>query len=120
MLIAHLNRIFVIINYNNNKSKRMSRSYLRDKHMRMITDGRSFFIAKWDIEPRNKHRQDEMPKNSASRFIQQRIARDKISWLQEPGTFGGHKPHKGAHRMISGIIRAKLKAEYRKILDLEL
>ena len=88
--------------------------------MRKIIDGRSFYVAKWVIEPRNKHRQDEMPKNTPSRFIQQCISWRKNSWLLEPSTFCSHKPHKGANRMISGIIRAKVKAERRKFLDLEL
>ena len=68
----------------------MSRSYLRDKFMRKIIDGRSFYVAKWDIEPRNKHRQDEMPKNTPSRFIQQCNSWRKISWLLEPSTFCSH------------------------------
>ena len=37
-----------------------------------------------------------------------------VSWLQEPGSFGGHKPKKGGHRMVSGIVRAKEKEELKE------
>lgn len=98
----------------------MSRSYLRDKWMRKLTDGRSFFATKSHIIPRNKHRQDEMPKNFPSKFIIQHIDWGMVHWLQEPGSFGGHKPHKGGHARVSGIVRAKVKAAYRKQINSEL
>ena len=98
----------------------MSRSYLRDKWMKKITDGRSFFASKMHIEPRNKHRQDEMPKNFPSKFIIQHIDFVKVQWLQEPGYMCGHKPHKGGHARVSGIVRAKVKAEYRRLIKSEL
>ena len=98
----------------------MSRSYLRNKWMRKITDGRSFFRTKSHIMPRNKHRQDEMPKNQPSRYIVERIGFAKVYRLQEPGSFGGHKPHKGGHARVSGLVRAKVKAEYRKQINSEL
>lgn len=37
--------------------------------------------------------------------------------MQEPGTFGGHKPKKGGHRMVSGIVRAKEKKEAEQEID---
>ena len=98
----------------------MSRSYLRDKWMRKITDGRSFFHVKSHMIPRNKYRQDEMPKNFPSKFIIQHIDGIKVQWLQEPGFMGGHKPHKGGHARVSGIVRAKVRAEYRRLIKSEL
>lgn len=68
-------------------------------------------------DDRNKHRLDEMPKNRPSKFIQMRCNICKVSWLQEPGTFGGHKVKHQGHRMVSGIVRQKLKEEVRKILQ---
>lgn len=62
----------------------------------------------------NKHRMDNMPKNSPSRFITVRIRADKVSWLQESTSFGGHSIPKGGHRKVSGILRAKLKEELRE------
>ena len=88
--------------------------------MRKITDGRSFFASKMHIQPRNKHRQDEMPKNFPSKYIIQHIDWAMVHWLQEPGSFGGHKPHKGGHARVSGIVRAKVKAAYRKLINSEL
>ena len=61
----------------------------------------------------NKHRMDEMPKNKPSRFIAVRIRADKVSWLQESTSFGGHSIPKGGHRRVRGILRAKLKEELR-------
>lgn len=61
----------------------------------------------------NKHRMDDMPKNSPSIFITVRIRADKVSWLQESTSFGGHSIPKGGHKRVSGILRAKLKEELR-------
>lgn len=61
----------------------------------------------------NKHRMDYMPKNKPSRFIAVRIRADKVSWLQESTSFGGHSIPKGGHRRVRGILRAKLKEELR-------
>jgi len=63
---------------------------------------------------RNKHKLDEMPQNSPSKFIQLRCDTSKISWLQEPGSFGGHKVKHQGHRMVSGIVRQKVKEEIRQ------
>ena len=60
---------------------------------------------------RNRHKLDEMPKNRPSKFIQLRCESSKVSWLQESGTFGGHKVKHQGHRMVSGILRQKVKEE---------
>ena len=43
-----------------------------------------------------------------------------VSWLQESGTFGGHKVRLAGHRMVSGIVRQKIKAEIRQQIADEL
>lgn len=92
----------------------MSRSKLKDKWMRKNWDGRSQFRK----NPHNIHRTDECPKNKVSKYISIRISDFKVTWLQEPGSFfGGHKPRKGGHRRVSGIVRAKVKNEIRNEID---
>lgn len=83
----------------------MSRSVLRNSQMRKSYSGRA---------NRNKHKLDEMPKNRPSKFVQMRCDTSKVSWLQEPGTFGGHKVKHQGHRMVSGIVRQKVKEEVRR------
>ena len=95
----------------------MSKSYLRNKYMSERYKGKTFFTAKFERKVRNKHRQDEMPKNVPSKHIIEHIDIIKVAWLQEPGSFGGHKPRKGGHRMVSGIVRSKVKKAYRKFID---
>lgn len=56
-------------------------------------------------------------KNVPPKHIIEHIDIIKVAWLQEPGSFGGHKPRKGGHRMVSGIVRAKVKKAYRKYID---
>jgi len=63
---------------------------------------------------RNKHKFDEMPKNNPSKYIQLRCDISKVSWLQEPGSFGGHKVKHQGHRMVSGMVRQKVKEEMRQ------
>lgn len=87
----------------------MSRSYLRNKFMRQLSEV--------DSAHNNKHRFDEVPKNNPSRFIIERIPVEEVMWLQESTSFGGHRIPKGGHRKVSGIIRAKLKEELRKQLN---
>ena len=82
----------------------MSRSELRNRLMKKF----------YSVSDRNKHKLDEMPKNSPSKFIQLRCSFLKVAWLQEPGSFGGHKVKHQGHRMVSGIVRQKLKEEVRK------
>ena len=95
----------------------MSKSYLRNKYMCECYKGQSFVVARWNRKIRNKHRQDEMPKNVPPKHIIEHIDIIKVAWLQEPGSFGGHKPRKGGHRMVSGIVRAKVKKAHRKFID---
>ena len=68
---------------------------------------------------RNPHRLDEMPKNKPSRYITTHCSAD-VSWLQEPGSFGGHRIPKGGHRRVSGLVRAKVKEEVRKRIETDL
>lgn len=98
----------------------MSRSYLRNKWMRKKTYDRPHIWVKKHNGPHNEHCLDEMPKNWPSKFIVQHIGNSTVQWLQEPGSFGGHKPHKGGHARVSGIVRAKVKAAYRKQINSEL
>lgn len=60
---------------------------------------------------------DEVPKNNIPKHISKYIRNMKVKWLQEPGTFGGHKIHKDGHRMVSGIVRAKKKREFKQDLE---
>lgn len=83
----------------------MSRSVLRNSKMRKSYSSEA---------NRNKHKLDEMPKNRPSKFIQLRCDTSKVSWLQESGTFGGHKVKHQGHRMVSGIVRQKVKEEVRR------
>lgn len=98
---------------------KMSRSYLRDKWMRKRTTGQLYFASKQNNEVRNKHHLDEMPKNRASKLITMHCSAD-VEWLNHPGSFGGHKPRRGGHRRVSGLVRASLKEELRKRLKEDL
>lgn len=87
--------------------------------MRKITTGQSYFPYTPKDKVRNKHRQDEMPKNYPSKLITMHCSAD-VDWLNHPGSFGGHKPRQGGHRRVSGLVRASLKEELRKRLKEEL
>ena len=63
---------------------------------------------------RNQYRLDEAPKNRPSRYVTTRCGFCKVSWLLEPGSFGGHKVRHQGHRMVSGIVRQKVKEEVRQ------
>lgn len=52
-----------------------------------------------------------MLKNWPSKYITTKCELIKISWLQEPGSFGGHKVRHQGHRIVSGIVRQKMKEE---------
>ena len=88
--------------------------------MRKITTGQSSFRSKRKEKIRNKHRQDEMPKNRASKLVNMHCSAD-VEWLNHPGYCEGHRPRRGGHRRVSGLVRASLKEETRKKLkeDLE-
>lgn len=88
----------------------MSRSKLRSSYMR----------GKHGSNKRNPHHLDEMPKNKPSKFITTRCDRVKVNWLQEPGSFGGHKTRRQGRRMVSGIVRQKIKEENRRRIEREL
>lgn len=93
----------------------MSRSRLRSKFMRERYRGESFIVSKMGIPIKNSHRQDEMPKNSPSRYILTHCSAD-VSWLQESTSFGGHRIPKGGHRRVSGLVRASSKREAYRVM----
>lgn len=67
----------------------------------------------------NPHRLDEVPKNRPSRYITEHCRAD-VHWLQESTSFGGHSIPKGSHRRVSGLVRANVKREVKKQIDIEL
>ena len=96
----------------------MSRSRLRNKWMRKqyAKAGRSYMRRNMRNPDRNPHRLDEAPKNKPSRYIATHCSAD-VSWLQEPGSFGGHRIPKGGHRRVSCLVRARVKEEVRKLIE---
>ena len=84
----------------------MSRSRLKSKWMRKV----------YGVSG-NDHHFAEAPKNRVPKRISKYIDQLKVRWLQEPGSFGGHKVHTNGHRMVSGIVRAKKKEELKKIIE---
>ena len=98
----------------------MSRSRLRNKWMckQYARAGRSYIRRNMRDPDRNSHRLDEKPKNKPSRYITTHCSAD-VSWLQEPGSCGGHRIPKGGHRRVSGLVRAKTKEEVRKNIETE-
>lgn len=97
----------------------MSRSKLRNKWMRKLYAESSWSYMRRNMQnpDRNPHRQDEMPKNYPSKFITTRCGEQKVRWLQESTSFGGHSIPQCGHRRVSGIVRAKLKEEVRKEIE---
>lgn len=87
----------------------MSRTHIRNKFIKEVIQ---------DKEQRNIHRKDGMPKNKPSRFITSRCSAF-IEWIQEPTYCRGHKIPKSGHRMISGLVRAKVKRETYDIINLQ-
>lgn len=82
--------------------------------MRTCWKGESFKARKCGEPIHNTHRQDECPKNHPSKYITTRCDWSRVKWLQEPTNFSGHKPRKDGHRMVSGIVRAKIRQEISK------
>ena len=84
----------------------MSKSYIKNKWIRkqFANTNRSY----------NNHRLDEAPKNTPSRYITEHCDISKVRWLQETTSFGGHSIPKGGHRMVSGIVRSKIKEKVKK------
>lgn len=87
----------------------MSRTRIRNKFIREAIQ---------DKEQRNIHRKDGMPKNYPSRFITTHCSAF-IEWLQEPTYCRGHKIQKNGHRIVSGLVRAKVKKETQAIINQE-
>jgi hypothetical protein len=83
----------------------MSRSFLKNKRIRESLH----------IKGRNKHKQDEMPKNRTSKYITLRVTHSMVQWLSEGGGWHrGHKTRKGGRQMVAGIVRQKIKEEIRE------
>lgn len=99
----------------------MSRSKLKSKWMRKryANPTLSYMRRKMQNPDRNPHRLDEVPKNRASRYITIHSS-NFVERYQESGSFGGHSIPKSGHRMVSGIVRAKVKEEVRKQIEAEL
>ena len=95
----------------------MSRSKLRDKFMRHCYIGRSGRGWKQDVPIKNPHRQDEMPKNSPSKLVLIHC-HCSIHRMMGSSTFRGHSCSTGAHRQVRGLVRASLKREQRKQMQL--
>ncbi len=83
--------------------------------MKTQYDGHSFRVAKMKDPVRNPHRQDEMPKNGPSRLVLTHCSAN-VSWLEDSTSFGGHSRPKGGHRRVSGLVRASLRNETRKLI----
>ena len=94
----------------------MSRSILKDKYMRKLWKRYSSMVPKWSAAERNPHHMDEAPKNHPSRLVMNHCSAD-VDWLQDSTSFGGHSRPAGGHRRVSGLVRASLKEETRKIID---
>ena len=97
----------------------MSKSKLRNKWMRKrYTD--CVLPCRNGKKKRNPNRLDEAPKNRPSRYIVTHCNEIKVRWLQESTSFGGHSIPKGGHRRVSGLVRASVKEEVRKEIEVEL
>ena len=97
----------------------MGKSILRNKFMKSLYKGHYLAWSKRHLPVRNPHRQDEMLKNSPSRLVTTHCGAC-VHWLQEPTSFGGHSIPWGGHRRVSGLVRASLKREARKVIGEQL
>lgn len=88
--------------------------------MRSLYKGHSLFISKMNDPVRNPHRQDEMPQNKPSRLVTIHCSTKMVDWLQDSTSFGGHSRPKGGHRRVSGLVRASLKRETRRLIQREI
>lgn len=68
---------------------------------------------------KNRHRLDEMPKNHPSKLVQMHCGA-VVDWLQDATYCGGHKRQRYGHRQVSGLVRANLKQECRKLVEEQL
>ena len=98
----------------------MSRSKLKDKFMRRCYTGKSYMVSHQNYPVHNPHRQDEMPKNSPSKLVSMHCSA-VVSWLEDSiSAVGGHSRPVGGHRRVSGLVRASLKEETRKLMQEQL
>lgn len=97
----------------------MSRSKLRDKYILSLYKRHPFFVTKMKASDRNPNKLDEMPKNRPSRLVMTHCSAD-ISWLEDSTSFGGHSRPEGGHRRVSGLVRASLKREVRRMTQEQL
>ncbi len=86
----------------------MSRSKLKDGYMKSV----------WVSRTKNPHHYDEKPKNKLSKLVFLRCP--NADCYQEGGSFCSHKIRKEGHRIVSGIVRQKLKEEKREIIKYQL
>lgn len=84
--------------------------------MRSLYKDHSLFASKMNDPVRNPHRQDEMPKNKPSKLVTMHCSTKAVDWLQDSTSFGGHSRPKGGHRRVSGLVRASLRRETRKLI----
>ena len=77
-------------------------------------------IKRYTKNKRNRHRVDEMPKNSISKLISTHSSACKAMIETLNKQCIGHKLRKGGHRIVSGLIRANLKRETQKEIKEEL
>ena len=92
-----------------------SKLKLKDRFMRTRWFGRSNWVARWDRDIHNPHRHDEAPKNNPSKLITTHCSAD-VHWQQESTSFGGHSIPRVGHRRVSGLVRASLKNETRRMI----
>ena len=62
---------------------------------------------------RKKCRKDYSPQNHPSKYITLRCASLKLEWVQRHSITWSHRPVRGGHSKISGIVRQKVKEEIR-------
>lgn len=90
----------------------MGKSRINSKYMEGLIEKESNRKYSGLKKTSNSHKFDEMPKNKPSKYVSTRCG--NVDWLQEPSNYSGHRPVRGGHRMVSGIVRAKVKQEYKK------
>lgn len=67
---------------------------------------------------KKKYRCNYAPSNHPSKYVTYRCR--KVSWVQQHSTTWSHRPVRGGHTMISGIVRQKVKEEIRDEIRREL
>ena len=104
----------------------MSRSYLRDRYMqKKVHDLQRLKgpdLMHLELVPEshtgNMHKRDEMPKNKPSKLIAFHCKED-IEYLDRALYCSGHSTNKD-RRIVSGLVRARLKRETQKKIKEEL